>query len=196
MVFLGSYLPLSVILLVQDFDGSLLWESVCWPFSSTVADCAVPLGNPWTSLSVVAVCSVCFGATLLTLRLAKARRSIIVEDAKHVPSELIGYALPYVVAFMKLDFEMNKLVGLAIFLCWLFWITYRSGQVVLNPFLAAFGWRLYDVRYRFMESTKVHTGKALSEDIITNGDRYPHTMIDDVIVIRKKKERGCDGDAG
>ena len=196
MVFLGSYLPLSVILLAQDVDVAKLSGSVCWPFPGEGAGCAIPLGNPLASLGVVAVCAACFGATLLALRLAKARRSIVVEDARHVPSELISYALPYVVAFMKLDFETTKLVGLAIFLGWLFWITYRSGQIVLNPFLAAFGWRLYEVRYRFPGSATVRTGKALSDDVIASGDRCPHTTIDDVVVIRTKKESRGHGDAG
>ena len=196
VIFLGSYLPLSVILLAQDFDGAMLWRPVCWPFSGGGADCGIPLGHPLASLGLATVCAVCFGATLLAMRLTKAKRSIVVEDAKYVPAELIGYALPYVVAFMKLDFETSKLVALAIFLGWFFWITYRSGQIVLNPFLAAFGWRLYDVRYRFPGSSAVHTGKALCDDVIAGGDRCRHTMIDDVVIIRTKKEKGGDGDAG
>ena len=57
MVFVGSYLPLSVILLAQDIDGAVLSRSVCWPFSGTAADCAIPLGHPLVSLGVVVVCA-------------------------------------------------------------------------------------------------------------------------------------------
>ncbi len=192
MVFAGSYLPLSVILLAQDFDGSMLSRPVCWPFSG--GECAVPFGNPLASLGSATVCAACFAATLLALRLTNARRSIVVERARHVPSELMGYALPYVVALMNMEFEAKKLVGMAVFLVWLFWITYRSGQIVLNPFLVAFGWKLYEVRYRFPGSETEHTGKALSDGLIASRDRCMHTMIDDVVIIRTRTEQGGHGD--
>ena len=143
VVFVGSYLPLSVILLVQDADYALMAGLACWPFPGESQQCVIPLGNPAASVGSLAVCVACFTVTVLVLRLAKAKRSIVIERARHVPSELMSYALPYIVAFMNMDYRTNKLVGLVIFLGWLFWMTYRSGQIVLNPFLVAFGWRLY-----------------------------------------------------
>lgn len=187
VVFVGSYLPLSLILLVQDFDCALNTCSV--PVAEEDGTrCVVRLGHPGASLGFVALCSLCFAGTLVVLRLTKARvkRSIVIERAKHVPSELMSYALPYIVAFMDMDYQPNELIGLAIFLLWLFWITYRSGQVVLNPFLAAFGWRLYELTYRFIEGNTEHSGKALCDNVVAKGDRYKHTSIDDVVIIVTK----------
>ena len=121
---------------------------------------------------------------------------IVIERAKHVPSELMSYALPYIVAFMNMDYEPNKLVGLAIFLVWLFWITYRSGQIVLNPFLVAFGWKLYELTYRFADSATEHSGKALCDHVVASGERCMHTTIDGVVIIRRKTQGGSRAHGG
>lgn len=98
----------------------------------------------------------------------------------------MSYALPYIVAFMNMDYELEILVGLAIFLVWLFWITYKSGQIVVNPFLAAFGWKLYELTYRFTGSETEHSGKALCDNVVVTGERYSHKQIDDVLIVRTK----------
>ncbi|MDD9981626.1 MAG: hypothetical protein OXU81_09755 [Gammaproteobacteria bacterium] len=190
VVFLGSYLPLSLILLLQDFDYALFARSVCWPPSAKGTQCVIPLAHPAASLGFAAACGACFAATVLVLRLTKARAkvSIVIERAKYIPSELMGYALPYIVAFVNMDYEPKKLAGLAIFFVWLFWITYRSGQIVLNPFLVAFGWKLYELTYRFTDSETEHSGKALCDNVVAGGVRCRHTTIDDVIIIRTETQ--------
>jgi len=198
MVFVGSYLPLSLILLVQDIDFALLCHSALTVEVGHQTNRAMPFGKPWM-LCLVVLCLVCFILTLFIFRLAgkKARASIKIEDAKHVPSELIGYTLPYVVSFMKADLvdESGLLLGLATFLVWFFCITYRSGQIVLNPLLAVFGWRLYEVRYHFIESRRTYVGKAFSRNVISSGDRCLHTAVDDVMVIGRITKEGHDDDA-
>ena len=192
MVFVGSYLPLSLILLVQDFDYIRYSRSVCRPLATDGTRCMVPLGHPVASLGAAAACGACFAVTILVLRLTRARAkvSIFIEGVKHVPSELMSYALPYIVVFMNIDYEPNKLVGLAVFLVWLFWITYRSGQIVMNPFLVAFGWRLYELQYRFTDSEMEYRGKALCDNVIASGHPYKHTTIDDVVIIRTETQGG------
>ena len=198
VVFLGSYLPLSVILLVQDFDYALYARSACWPLAAKGTQCVIPLAHPVASLGFAAACGACFAATLLVLRLTRSRAkvSIVIERAKYVPSELMSYALPYIVAFVNMDYDPKKLVGLAIFLVWLFWITHRSGQIVLNPFLVAFGWKLYELTYRFTDSEAEHNGKALCDNLVASGDRCRHTTIDDVIIIRTETQGDGRGHAG
>lgn len=73
VVFLGSYFPLTAILLAQDFDYALYSGSPCWPFAPGNAQCAIPLGHPVASLGSVAVCAACFVANLLVPRQLKAR---------------------------------------------------------------------------------------------------------------------------
>lgn len=40
--------------------------------------------------------------------------------------------------------EPQKLLGFTVFLLWMFAITYKSGQILMNPLLLIFGWRLYE----------------------------------------------------
>jgi hypothetical protein len=97
----------------------------------------------------------------------------------------MNYTLPYIVAFMGIGYQENgKLVGLAIFLVWMFWITHKSGQIILNPLLAVLGWRFYEVKYVFPGDTTVNSGRALARGIIEPGQRYPHIVVQDVVILR------------
>lgn len=188
-IFLGSYLPLSVILLAQDYDYAMLSRPVCWNPFAEGALCVLPLRNPTYSLGIFVVCFICFAVTLLVLWLAKAKRSIVIVDAKYVPTDLINYTLPYVVAFMAIEYhETGKFFGFLVFLAWMFWITYRSGQIILNPLLIAFGWRLYDISYTFPGDNTKQNGKALADGIIAPGDRPSYTTVQDVVIVRGPKE--------
>lgn len=125
ILFLGSYLPLSVILLVQNFRYELWGEEICteWrPFN-----CAIPLRQPVISLSFVAICLVCFVFTLIVLDAIKVRQQAVVSEVKHIPTDLMNYVLPYVVSFMGIDYnDIGKFVGFIVFLAWIFIITYKS----------------------------------------------------------------------
>ena len=107
-------------------------------------------------------------------------------EVKHVPAELMSYTLPYVVSFMSLEYqETGKFVGLIIFLFWIFLITYRSGQLILNPLLVVLGWRLYEVKYCFPGDNKTYTGKALSKSQLEPEVRYKQLQTQDILIISK-----------
>lgn len=185
VVFLGSYLPLSLILLAQDYDYAFIRRSICWEFWVTGSRCVLPLRNPNYAIGIFLVCLLCFSITLVALAIVRAKRPIVIRNAKYIPVELMNYTLPYVVAFMSINYqEKGKFVGLVIFLAWMFWLTYKSGQLILNPLLIAFGWRLYDISYVFPGDETERRGIALADHAIAPGDRHPHTSIQDVLIIR------------
>jgi hypothetical protein len=64
VVLLGSYLPLSVILLAQNFDFEALHRGFCWPAH---AGCTIPLKNSGFALTAVTLCAACFLITLFVL---------------------------------------------------------------------------------------------------------------------------------
>jgi len=185
VIFLGSYLPLAVILLAQDFEYTFLQRDVCWHIGGTNPTCVIPLAHPWISLSMVGICLVSFCLSLLALSLSRPKNLVDVTEVRYIPSELMNYTLPYIVAFMGIGYQENgKLVGLAIFLVWMFWITHKSGQIILNPLLAVLGWRFYEVKYVFPGDTTVNSGRALARGIIEPGQRYPHIVVQDVVILR------------
>ena len=145
----------------------------------------MPFRNPAFAFGIFFVCTGCFAITLATLAITKAKREIVVLQAKYIPAELMNYVLPYVVSFMSIDYqETGKFVGLLIFLAWMFWITFKSGQIILNPLLIAFGWRLYDLSYKFPGDDTEHSGAALSNVSISPLERYRQTAIQDVMVVK------------
>jgi hypothetical protein len=184
-IFLGSYLPLSIILLAQNYDYPASTTSLCWrPWSSA---CKIPLKNPEFALSAFFACAACFLITLVVLALVKPKHEIVILEAKYIPTDLMNYTLPYVVSFMSIDYQdMSKFLGLVIFLAWMFWITYRSGQVLLNPLLIVFGWRLYDLRYRFPSEPKdlEHTARALAKGTIEAGETHRQVALADILAIK------------
>lgn len=184
-IFLGSYLPLSLILLVQNFDFSAISRPFC--LVGAEADCELPLLNPIMSISAVAICTFCFLLTLMALRLVRPSNDIVITEAQYVPTELVNYTLPYVVSFMSIDYQdIGKFIGMAVFLAWMFWITFKSGQIILNPLLIVLGWRLYDVKYRSAGDSKILAACSLVKGELELGS-HKHYPVQDIQIIKPKK---------
>lgn len=182
MVFLGSYLPLAVILFSQNIDYGAWHRKACCPLRS--GQCELPLQEAGYSVGLLVVTLACFGLTILSLALVRTTQDITVREAEYVPTDLMNYTLPYVVSFMGINYsETSKFVGFCVFLAWMFWITHKSGQVFLNPLLIALGWRLYNITYNFAGSTDVHKGRALVHGYLEPG-RYRQWPVQDIQIIK------------
>ncbi|PBB57956.1 hypothetical protein CK223_04075 [Mesorhizobium loti] len=190
VVFFGSYLPLSLILLAQDYDYSFVGKDLCWQVWTD--SCSLPFKNPGFAIGIFLGCIVCLIIAILSLHLLKPKHEIIINEAKHVPADLMNYTLPYVVSFMSIDYqEPGKFLGFLIFLGWMFWITYRSGQVILNPVLIVLGWRLYDATYTYAGSPNSKNSRLLVKGTIEAGKRYRQVPLQDILIV-KANEGGRD----
>jgi hypothetical protein len=180
---LGSYLPLSLILLAQDYDYTQP-KTVCWS-SFWTADWFPAFKNPHLAIGIFVTCLVCFVLSLASLAILRPKNEITVTNAKHIPTDLMNYTLPYIVSFMSISYqEAGKFVGLVIFLGWMFWITYKSGQIILNPLLIVLGWRLYDVSYHFVGSNDTQNARALVRGRIEAGLQCRQTSVQDILIIK------------
>jgi len=189
IIFLGSYLPLSLILLAQDFEYGYLGRSLCVPFIGE--NCVLPFKNAPLSIGIFLLTVLCFLGTLFALMIVKPRTAINIRKADYVPTDLMNYTLPYVVSFMSLDYqEAGKFVGFLIFLGWMFWITYRSGQIVLNPILIAFGWRLYQITYSFPGNDQEHSAAALTHGHIVPGELHRQLAFQEILIIKPEAIKG------
>lgn len=183
-LYLGSYVPLSLILLAQDLDGPLASNGLCIPHDWRNSGCAVPLSHPWSSIGAVVVSLTCMAITLRTLAAVSGNQRVRVSESKHVPSDLINYVIPYVLSFMGLDYgDPAKMLGFAVFFLWIFWITDRSGQIVMNPILVAFGWRLYEIKFSYLQSEDAFTGRVLSKTVIEANGVYRQAQLQDVMIV-------------
>jgi len=182
MVFLGSYLPLAVILFSQNIDYKALVHGFCWPLKT--GTCSIPVNDAKYSIGFLVITMICFGITVISLLIIRPTQDITVCEAEYVPTDLMNYTLPYVVSFMGVDYnETNKFVGFCVFLGWMFWLTHKSGQIFLNPLLIALGWRLYDVTYSFAGSHTQHKGRALVKGYLEPGI-YKQWPVQDIQIIK------------
>ncbi len=142
LVFLGSYFPLAIILALQDIKSEYWGMDLCWKMK----DCVIPSGyHSYLSLTVVAITFLSLLITVQVLRSLRYKYPVTIVGLKPIPSELISYSFPYIVSFMGVDYgSAGKIAGLAVFLLWLFLITYRAGYIIMNPILLILGWNLYE----------------------------------------------------
>jgi hypothetical protein len=183
VIFLGSYLPLSLILLAQNYDYDALSKPFCAAFLS--AGCFIPLKNPGWAIGIFVACLACFALTLAALASVKPDKPIVIRSAVHVPADLMNYTLPYVVSFMSINYQdTGKFIGFLIFLAWMFWITHRSGRIIMNPVLIAFGWRPYELEYRFGGDDTEYTSHALVHGHVSPGETRLQMAIQDVLIIK------------
>jgi hypothetical protein len=193
-LYIGSYVPLALVMLVQDVDLSATHRGICPASAWFGPHCTLPLQHPWWSLGLVIASVACLFMTVWTLNAVATPRQVNLLEAKHIPADLINYAMPYVVSFMGLEFSSTtRLLGFGVFFVWIFWITYRSGQIVMNPILIVFGWRLYEVKYSFIGSERARIGRALCRGELEPGKVYRRGVMQDVMVMRDLEEESSDG---
>jgi hypothetical protein len=188
LIFLGSYLPLAMILAMQDVDPTVLQRPICRDLSTIAETCALPLKHPVLALGSVAVCLISLSVAIVALTRLRMGSPIVLSSIKHVPSDLMNYTLPYVVTFMSLDYgDTPKFAGFLAFLGWMFWLTFRSGQLMMNPVLTIFGWQLYEVAYTYAGgSTTERQAVALTKGDLTPNTAISHQTIQNIMIIRGK----------
>ncbi|MFI7866617.1 MULTISPECIES: hypothetical protein [Ectopseudomonas] len=182
-LFLGSYFPLSVILLLQDFSEVSWSQPICW----SLEHCTLPtLMNGARSLGLFVICLFSLGLFAWVLRSMPADHQLTVTDSKTVPNDLINYVFPYVVSFMGLDLASDgKFYGFLVFLAWMFLITYRSGQILMNPLLLAIGWQLHELNVT--TAGKPRSVIALAKTKVNPGDTLKFCVIQGIYVLAKKE---------
>jgi hypothetical protein len=184
LLFMASYFPLSLILLLQDVSEAS-WNS---PICRSIESCGLPdLMNATRSLSLFGVCLFSLVFFLIVMKMMPADHDLTIREAKPAPNDLINYVFPYVVSFMGLDLgSTGKLCGFLVFLGWMFLITYRSGQILMNPLLIAAGWQLHEVTVRIGGSDR--TGFALAKTPVNPGDAFKYSKPQNGVYVLKKKE--------
>lgn len=186
LLFLGSYFPLSIILLVQNYRIEFFGRSLCFPLTE---NCLIPLQQPVISIVFALICFSCLVFTLVVLKSIRPRMEIEVLEAKHVPADLMNYVLPYVVSFMGLSYDdVSKFLGFIVFILWIFIITFKSERIIMNPVLTVFHWKLYEVKYQSPGGSVGSTAMALSRVAIEAGESFRMHAIQDVLIVKKGGE--------
>lgn len=180
VVFVGSYLPLAIILAVQDIPFSWWSRSIC-DFSKVSSCDFIPFDHPWLSISFIVFSALSSILAFVSLGKLTYPYQIEVVSFKSISNDIINYVFPYVVSFMGMSYSHpEKLLGFVVFLSWMFAITYKSGQIIMNPLLLMFGWRLYEVNILYGGHEKVV--RALKRGGLQPGLQMSQTVQDFYIV--------------
>lgn len=185
IIFIGSYLPLALILAVQDIPMSW-WEKDFCDFSDVNQCLFNPFENPYLSILFIAATCISVVVSNVSLRKISFPFDAKIESSKTIPNDIINYVFPYVVSFMGISYEApEKLLGFAVFLLWMFAITYKSGQIIMNPLLLMFGWNLYEANISI-------NGQSRNVRILKKGnlvpDNYKVQTIQDFYIARENND--------
>lgn len=150
-----------------------------------ISECHLPeLENPVRALSLLAICALSLLLFNILMKTLSAYSNLEVVDSKSVPNDLINYVFPYVVSFMGIDLGAEgKFYGFLLFILLMFIITYRSGQILMNPFLLVSGWQLYELN--ILTEGQKRCVKALSQDQIQPGDHLESCLVHGIYVLHK-----------
>lgn len=178
LIFIGSYLPLAIILAVQDIPKEWWERSICGVSSAPIGGCMfIPFKNPTLALTFLALTFFSMLLANWVFKKISFQFGIEVVTTKAIPNDIINYVFPYVVSFMGISYnEPEKLLGFSVFLLWMFAITYKSGQIIMNPLLLMFGWRLYEATILINGNTR--EVRVLKKGLLTPGAQQAQTIQD------------------
>lgn len=179
IIFIGSYLPLALILAVQDIPVS--WWSSSFCNFSNIEDCLFnPFSNPRISIAFILVTCISVVVSNVSLKKIAFPFEGEVKSSKTIPNDIINYVFPYVVSFMGISYDTpEKLLGFSVFLIWMFAITYKSGQIIMNPLLLMFGWKLYEAKIKI--NGQERDVRVLRKGVLTPGN-YKFQSIQDFYI--------------
>lgn len=176
LIFLGSYLPLAIILGIQDIPN-IWWDQ---PLCATleISKCTFnPFKNAAIAISFILITLISTIFAQISLHKVSFPYQIQIISSKPIPNDIINYVFPYVVSFMGISFnEPNKFIGFLVFLIWMFAITYKSGQIIMNPLLIIFNWRLYEAKISI--NTQQREVKILKKGLLVPGQQNAQVIQD------------------
>jgi hypothetical protein len=182
LIFIGSYLPLAIILAVQDIPKAWRARSLCTQAEFKTGNCSFnPFAHTELALAFLGLTAISALVAHFALRSVSYPHRIEVKQAKAIPNEIINYTFPYVVSFMGISYgDPEKLLGFAVFLLWMFAITYKSGQIIMNPLLLIFGWKLYDASILINGNSR--DVRVLKKGSLTPSNQWGQTIQDFYVV--------------
>jgi hypothetical protein len=184
LLFIASYFPLALILAVQDVKTEFWDRSVCKDAQFWM-NCELPqLAHPGLGYGSILICLLSLIFFLWVLQHFHGSTQMTVEECKAVPNDLINYVFPYIVSFMGVELgSTGKMLGFGLFMTWLFLISYRSGQILMNPLLLAVGWQLYEIQAD-IEGNK-RSLRALSRNIVVPGQTFRSCLVQGIYVLSR-----------
>lgn len=187
-LFIGSYFPLSLILWFRNIKESIWHKSICLPnqWLAFSDKCFIP--SPDNSLIIYSMMLACILSLILLyffLNKVRSKGQVEIVSVKSIQNDLINYVFPYLVSFMTLNLSnLGDAIGFFVFLVFMFLITYFSGQILMNPFLLLFGWKLYEVQGKISGEEVII--KAISKEHLEKNEKVGTRLAQDMYILKKE----------
>lgn len=170
LIFISSYFPLVLILMVKDFD----FESCRFHNAKIV-------------LTLFFISIICCVVTIYSAKAIKSGIVISIKKVSNKSSDMFSYTIPYMISFYKFDFsDLNMVLSFLIFMILMFLISFRSQTLLINPILHFLGYGLYDCQ--FLHGDREENGLFLSKHELYREDKYVVQKLSNFLFIVTK---GC-----
>src|SRR6218665_1608945 len=154
-LFLSSYSPLMLILVIKDYAHVNPSWLPCHPILSGV-------------LLSVAIFSIVI--TLCSMKEISGGLPVIVIKASNKSGDMFGYTIPYMLSFLRIDLgDSRTMTSLLIFMAMLFVMAYSTQTVFINPILAMTGYMLIDCAFKHNEKEETQA-MVITKKPISKGD--------------------------
>lgn len=139
ILFLSSYTPLLLILIVKDFDFiNIEFKN---PIFITIFFITIIL-----SIFLLRV-------VLMHIKKRNSNMPIKINHVSDRSQDLINYTVPYIISFYGFDLsKWSDNISLGIFIVLMCVLTIRSKMIFINPLLAVVGYGMYDIEYTYNET--------------------------------------------
>jgi len=152
LVFVSSYFPLGIILIIKDFDVR-----------------GFRLLHPILAVSIAAIMITACFLVILTAHAIKTGIPIRIKRVANKSGEMFGYTLPYIISFYNFNLgDVKVILCLLIFMSLMFTLSYKTQNMMVNPILALAGYGFFDCQ--FQDAGRDLEGQFISKSSFRAGD--------------------------
>ncbi len=170
LMFISSYAPLVIILAARDFD-----------FSSLALNTPMVV---WPAIVVAVLSCLLLGVVVNQFNGGEQATIVSVENRS---VELLNYTIPYLISFLPLNISApSELVAFGLFMTLMFWLTYKTDNLYINPVLTLFGYRLYRIRMEI--SGHEYEANSLVKEKLNVGDRLFMERVAPFLYIQSRRQ--------
>jgi len=162
IIFVSSYFPLFLILLVKDIKSGLM---CCTLKIETNPD--FYLCHPWWSFGLFGISFLCL-ILLIFLRKYlfssdRGGRSVVLISCKRVRGDMLNFTIPFLVGLIGFNYESwQQTAAFLIFMFFMFLFLRKDESIMLNPMFLLLNLKLYRVESQRMAGERKETVDVLS----------------------------------
>lgn len=148
VVFISSYFPLFLILLIKDIKPISDINITC---SNFFRDDTYLLHSAW-SAGLFALSAFCVVLLLIFRRVffspERAGQNIVIKSCEPIHGEMLNFTIPFLVGLIGVSYKSwQEIASFMVFLSFMYFFLKKDGSLMLNPMFLLFGFKLYKIQY-------------------------------------------------